>query len=354
MEKSVFMLKLKSLKSKILVPGIGMTVIVLLFIAVYASTSIRSLADGMASERAAMISRAVSQRLQELKTYSALTAYFAADSEIIAAFIQANAAGQSPDREAVLAYLLIRKEEMGVGNLLVLDNQGYCLMRTNLPHIYGDSMAASPGVQSALQGDITTAFGVGAHVIRMSLSTYTPIFVDGAQAGVFIARTTMNTDEFVDEFAGIFDAQVTIYSDREAVATTIRDAEDSRLLGSIADETIAERVLVQNATFNDLIPLNGEPHHVYAFPLHDITEAAIGIFLVGFSHAPTIAATSESVRNMISISLIGLAIMGVGMLFHIGRLIKPVSLLTQTLGDTAKGDLTRRLPERGNDGTSPR
>ncbi|MCL2206442.1 MAG: methyl-accepting chemotaxis protein, partial [Treponema sp.] len=260
------------------------------------------------------------------------------------------------DREAMLSYLLIRKEGMRVGNILVLDNQGYCLIRTNLPHIYGDSMLDSLGVQSALQGNVTTAFSVGAFVIRMSLSTYTPIFSGGTQIGVFIARTVMNTDDFVDEFASIFDAQVTIYTGREAVATTIQDAGGNRLFGSMADgtlimadEAIAERVLNQNATFSDLIQLGGEPHHVYAFPLRDITGDAIGIFLIGFSHAPTIAATAESVRNVVIISLIGLAIIGVGMFFHIRRLINPVSLLARTLNDTAKGDLTKRLPELGND-----
>jgi len=339
-------------KSKILVPSIGVMMLVLVLVIVYTSVSVGNLTDELAEERASMISQATHLRLDELADLSALSARLVSQSEFIADVVISYTATQVVDRVALLAYLEGRRREIGAGNLLVLDNLGYCIIRTNIPDTYGDNMAiGSANVRAAMAGETVTAFGIGALVIRMSLSTYTPIISGGEQIGVFISRIIMNEDAFVDMFAEVFDSQVAIYTGTEVVATTRRDAAGNRALGEEADPRIARTVLEQNQIFRDLMPIDGVPHHVYVFPVHNVAGTPIGMFFVAFSHARTIAATRARQANMIVIGFVGLAIAAAAMFLYAKRLLNPLNLLTNNLHDIANGeaDFTKQLPVIGND-----
>jgi methyl-accepting chemotaxis protein len=73
------------------------------------------------------------------------------------------------------------------------------------------------------------------------------------------------------------------------------------------------------------------------------------MFFVGFSNEHTIAAVNLLRRNLLIIGVVSLAIVAIVMLVFIVRMLKPIGLLTFTLDGTADGDLTKRLPEEGND-----
>ncbi|MCL2192226.1 MAG: diguanylate cyclase [Treponema sp.] len=345
-------LKLKSFKSKILVPSVGIMMLVLVLFVTYSSIAVRRLTDALAEERALMISQATALRLDELADNSALAAQLVAQSDFIADVVITYAATQDVNRVTLLAYLEGRRLEIGAGNLLVLDNQGYCIIRTNLPDVYGDNMAiGSANVRAAIQGNTVTAFGVGALVIRMSLSTYTPIISGGEQIGVFIARIIMNEDAFVDMFADVFDSHVAIYTGTEVVATTLRNAAGNRALGEEADPRIAQTVLTENNIFRDLMRIDGEPHHVYVFPVHNVAGTPIGMFYMAFSHQRTLRATGVQQRNMILIGIVGLALAAFVMFMYSKKLLAPLNLLTRNLYDIANGDadFNKRLPVISDD-----
>jgi len=342
----------KRFKSKILVPSIGVMMLVLVLVIVYTSVSVGNLTDELAEERASMISQATRLRLDELSDISALSARLVSQSGFIADILRAyDTAEQVADRDAFFAYVEGRRLEIGAGNLLVLDNQGYVFLRTNIPGTFGDNMGGGANVQAARRGETISVFGVGALAIRMSLSTYTPIMDGDEQIGVFIARIIMNQDAFVDGFAEVFDSHVAIYTGTEVVATTIRDAAGNRALGEEADPRIAGAVLERNEIFRDLMPINGVPHHVYVFPVHNVAGTPIGMFFVAFSHERTIAATRARQINMIVIGFVGLGLAAVVMFLFAIKLLKPLNLLTRSLKDIATGnaDLTKRLPVIGRD-----
>jgi len=342
----------KRFKSKILVPSIGVMMLVLILVIVYTSVSVGNLTDELAEERASMISQATHLRLDELSDLSALSARLVSQSDYIADILRTyGTAEQVADRNAFFSYVEGRRLEIGAGNLLVLDNQGYVFLRTNIPGTYGDNMGGGANVQAAMRGETISVFGVGALAIRMSLSTYTPIMDGDEQIGVFIARIIMNEDAFVDGFAEVFDSHVVIYTGTEVVATTIRDAAGNRALGGEADPRIAQAVLERNEIFRDLMPVDGAPHHVYVFPVHNVAGTPIGMFFVAFSHERTIAATRARQINMILIGFAGLALASVVMFLFAIKLLKPLNLLTRSLRDISSGnaDLTKRLPVMGRD-----
>jgi len=310
-------------RGKMLFPSIGIMMLVLIFLVVYTSISIQNLTDDLAEERATMISEATHLRFRELTDISALSTQVVAQSEIIVDILTNYAATGAIDRAALLAYLEVRRMEIGAGIFLVLDDNGTTLLRTILPPVFGDSQAGSVNVQAAMRGETVSAFSVGGGAIRMAVSTYTPITSRGRQIGVFIARTVMNDDTFVDTFAEVFNAHVSLYTGPEIVATTIRGTDGNRALGRDADPLVTQIVLEENRIFSDLIPIDGVPHHMYAFPIRGVTGFPIGMFSVAFSNERTIAATVEAQRNLVIISAIGLLI-SVIVLFVYIRLTKDV------------------------------
>ena len=311
----------KSFRGKILLPCIGIMMSVLILLVVYTSISIRNLTDDLAGERATMISEATHLRFDELTNISALSTRMVAQSDILAGILINYAATGVIDRAVLLAYLEARRMEIGAGILLVLDENGTTILRTILPPMFGDSQACSVNVQAAMRGETVSAFSVGGGAIRMAVSTYTPVTFGGRQIGVFIARTVMNDDAFVDTFAEVFNAHVSLYTGPEIVATTIQGTDGNRALGRDADPLVAQIVLEENRIFSDLIPIDGVPHHMYAFPIRSTTGFPIGMFSVAFSNERTIAATVEAQRNLIIISAIGLLISGIVLFVYI-RLAK--------------------------------
>jgi len=342
----------KSFKGKILIPSVSIMMLVLILVVVYTSTAVSGLADDFAEDRAAMISQTTHLRLAELAEITSLAAQLVARSEFLVGVIQDYEATGDIDRMDLLIYLMGEKEELGTGNLLVVDNFGTNIIRTNLPGLFGDSMLGSVNVRSALQGQsVNSSFAVGAVGIRMTVSTYTPIITGGEQIGVLIARLIMSDDAFVDSFAEIFDAHVVLYAGTEVVATTILDSDGNRYLAGEADPNIAYTVLEQNEIFRELMPIDGEPHHVYVFPVRNMAGNPIGMFFVAFSHQHTITATRTTQLYMVLIGIAGLALAAVVMLMYTRKLLYPLNLLTSNLHGiaTGKADLTKKLPVIGND-----
>jgi len=342
----------KSFKGKILVPSVSIMMLVLILVVVYTSTAVRGLTDDFAEERASMISQTTHLRLTELAEITSLAAQLVARSEFLVGVIRTFSETGEIDRWTLLEYLEGEKETLGTGNLLVVNSFGTNIIRTNLPGLFGDSMLGSANVRSALQGQpVNASFAVGAVGIRMTVSTYTPIITDDQQIGVLIARLIMSDDAFVDSFAGIFGGHVTIYTGTEVVATTIRDADGNRALGGEAYYRIAYTVLEHNDIFRDLLPLNGEPHHVYVFPVRNMAGNPIGMFSVAFSHQHTMAVTRTAQLNMALIGIAGLAMAAAVMFMYTKKLLRPLNMLTSNLHAIATGktDLTQSIPVIGND-----
>jgi len=322
--------------------------LVLVLLVVYTSISVRNLTDYLAEERASIISQSTRLRFGELTDISALSTQKVAQSDILAGVLISYASTGAIDRAALLEYLEDRRKEIGAGLLLVLDNNGVTMLRTILPAMFGDSQAASVNVQAAMRGETVSAFSVGTGAIRMAVSTYTPITFGGQQIGVFIARTIMNEDAFVDTFAEVFNAHVSLYTGTEIIATTLRGADGNRVLGGEANPLVAQAVLEENMVFSDIIPIDGVPHHMYAFPIHSATGFPVGMFSVAFSNERTIAATMEAQRNLISISVIGFLVIGVVLFVYI-RLTKEMEekrvALEQEANRAKSGFLSRMSHE---------
>ena len=336
--KEFFMLK--SLKGKILVPSIGIVVVMLIFIVAYMSRAVSELTETLSADKATAVSQTAMLRLSELKDYSTLSASNVALSETLSRILPTG------NRDELYKYLEMRKNEMGIYNIVVTDNQGIVVMRTNAPANFGDSLAGAPNVASALRGQIASSFSPGA-LIPMAISTSVPIYSEGTIIGVVVANFSMATSKFVDEFSDVFKAEVAVFAENRAVASTQINGQRIFADGFTADPEVTNSVLGRGERFDTTMLINKIPYNAFYFPLNDADGKPLGMFFLGFSEEYAIHQAADLRRDMIIISAIGLVALGIVVFFYIGFLTKPLKEMTHTLGFIATGDLTVSIPQKG-------
>ena len=341
---------LKSLKSKMIIPIVSLLILMVAFIFVYVSLSAANLAGSLTEERVLLASSAAGAQLGNLEDQTRLIALSVADSHAIVSNMQdwnTNPLGRIHSRRAMVDYLNSIIAGMGVNSFIVRDSRGVVVLRLHAPDYFGDreiDLAAT----AALRGEVSTSYS-SMMGIPMGMSTTAPIWYDGEIIGTMTPLFFMHTEEFVDRFAGIFNAEVTVFHGSTRVATTIVTDEGDRAVGIDAGAGITAEVLRGGNSLMTEVELFGVPFHAYYMPLAGFDGNPVGMFSVAFSNEYTIAATSAMQRNLVIIGAVSLAVVIFVMLLFIIRMLKPISRLTNTLDDTANGDLTKKLPEQGRD-----
>ncbi|MCL2192593.1 MAG: methyl-accepting chemotaxis protein [Treponema sp.] len=341
---------LDSLKSKLTVPIVGLLVVMVAFIFVYVSVSTLNLAEDLTQERIRLAASTAEAQLNNLEEQTLIVALSIAYSyEVVSNLLSwnANPQGRAQSRQAIVEYLEYAAGIMGMDSFVVRDAQGVVVLRLHDLDSWGDQDGSAAGL-AALRGETSTSYS-STPTMPLGLNTTVPIRHGGAIIGTMTPIFFLHTDAFVDRFAGIFNAVVTVFGGNTRVASTILTEDGVRAVGVDADPRVTEEVLRQGRPLMTELMLFGVPYHAYYLPLIGAAGNPIGMFSVGFSNAETIAATNALQRNLIIIGIVSLAVVAVAMFFFISRMVKPIGLLTQTLDEAAKGDLTKRLPELGND-----
>jgi len=339
-----------SLKSKLVVPLVGLLVLMVAFIAVYASNSATNLTNDLTNERIETVSQVARAYVDNLDNLNQVIAIAITGSDtLISAVANWNVGADRPAlRTALQQYLTGRKGELMTDAFVVFDEEGTVILRSfDFPH-YGDNIRAAAHVAAALGGNTYTLYS-STPVLPMGLTTAAPIWDEGAVIGAISVITNFHTVEFVDHISQAFNAEVTIFAARTRVATTIRTEAGARAVGIDASDHVADMVLGRGLPYTAALDLFGVPFIAYYFPLSGWGGAPIGMFSVAFSVASADAANRAMQRNLLIIGAVSLVVVAFVMLMFIMRMMKPIGLLTTTLDETANGDLTKRLPEVGND-----
>jgi len=341
-----------SLKSKLIAPIVAALVAMVVIIVVFVAVRTSSLVGDLTQDRVAVMSNAVASRFSAFEEQVMLIARTAASAhEIISGLNQWNAGiDRAEARLALFEYLNALAPDMGVNNFAVRDATRTIIVRSHLRDSYDAAPDHAPVGIFAMQGTATVSFNSTA-TLPMGLNATVPVMYGGQIIGALGANIFLHGEDFVDYFAETFSAQVSIYAGSRRIATTFRDAAGRRAIDTyLEDDHIIEMVQNRRQThIAEQVMLDGNRYYGYFTPLLNAHGNAIGMLYVGFPTESTHAATGALLRNMIIIGIASLAAVAVGMLLFIMRMLKPIGLLTQTLDDTANGDLTKRLPEVGND-----
>ena len=366
-----------SLKSKIIVPIVGLLFVLVTYLAVYVSTvttnmgdtlseAATEMADNLSDERMLTASMSAYAYLGLLERYNLMTTRTVAASQDLIGFVRNwnNNINRPGNRMALLAYLTDRKEYLGITAMVVTDNQGNVVLRTHEVERYGDSGLVAPPIARAFQqGEATISYSSTANM-PMGLSGAAPIWDGGAIIGTVSAMVNMDTNEFVDAFGEIFNAEVTVFRGTESIASTlIHPQTGARAVGTHVAPHVAEIVIERGEPLAlDLMIFGILPHHAFYFPLRGWDGNPVGMLFVGFSTEYVIGATAEMQqftaratahirRFMIITGIVALLLVGGAMFLYLLRILKPLDRLMHNLNDIANGDadLTKRLPIKGTD-----
>ena len=344
---------MNSIKTKILVPSLAGMALALVALAVYGVVNMTTLSNQLSNERidtAALMAYSYIGRLSERTQIGVFTVSSAPSLVALVQNWNANI-DRAGVRQALMEYLAVSMEELGLDSFVVFDQEGVVILRTHdFPH-YGDSLFAAPHVAAAL-GGITNTFYFSTPVMPMGLTSATPVRGDGAVIGAISAVTHFFYDEFVDAIAKSFNGEVSVFTGSTRVATTLRTPAGQRIVGTeLENQEIVEAVLGRGESRATRVYFFGVPHLGYYFPLSGVDGNPIGMFFIGLPHQHIEHLSVAAQRNMTIFTIVAVALMGIAMFFFIGRLVKPLHTLADTLNDIAhgEGDLTARVPEIGND-----
>ena len=366
-----------SLKSKIIVPIVGLLFILVTYLAVYVSTvttnmgetlsrAATEMAGNLSDERMLVASMSAYSYLGLLERYNLMTTRTAAASQDLIGFVRNwnNNINRPGNRMAMLSYLSGRKEYLGITDMVVTDNQGNVILRTNEVETYGDSGLAVPPIARAFQqGEAVISYSSSDNM-PVGLSGTVPIWDGGAVVGTVSATINIATSEFVDAFGRIFNAEVTVFRGTESIASTlIHPQTGARAVGTHVAPHVAEIVITRGEPLAlDLMIFGILPHHAFYFPLRGWDGNPVGMLFVGFSTQYLLSSTAEMQqfttnaithiqRFMIVTGIVALVVVGGAMFLYLIRILKPLDRLMHSLNDIANGDadLTKRLPIKGTD-----
>jgi len=326
---------LKSLKGNIIIPVIIALTLAAATVYIVVSAVTENLAHTLSQERILGITQSANAYLERLKTYVQTASSTMAASPVLLEFMQ------TENREEMINYLDARGQALNVDSFVVTDSLGYVIIRTHDPDRYGDSATTTPCIAAAMRGEAATAYTTNP-AVPMAMSSAMPIYdTENKLVGVVSSSFILSTDEFVDNFGQIFNAEVTVFRGYEVAASTVLSEDGSRTTGQpVASMRIAGIVIGQGEIYETIIALHEVEHHEHYFPLRDAADEVIGMFSLGFSNEQTLATMSDMRRALLIVGVVGLVGSAGIMFLIIARRLKPLEKLTKSVSQINDESMT--------------
>ena len=333
----------KSVKSKLIVPIIGIVALLVTAVAVFFSVVTISRTNAFAEERMAAATHAARSYLAAHERQTQVAAVALGSSGELARLIQAGV------NEDIWQYLFDRKEFLGVDEIIVANHEGIALARSHVRDSHGDIIRGVPSIAAGLRGDILS-FYTPTPTAPMVMTTAAPIFYGAPTPGAVVVSSIVGSHEFLDRISDAFAVDAMVFVGDTSVSSTIIDPETGqRVTAFTADPDIVASVLRAGQHASLQADLFGAPYHAYFFPLLGAVGTPVGMFFIGISQELAVATVNAAMLNTAIASVSAILVVILVMFLLVSRVLKPIGLLTQTLDDTAEGDLTKRLPESGRD-----
>ncbi|MDR0821635.1 MAG: response regulator [Oscillospiraceae bacterium] len=192
---------------------------------------------------------------------------------------------RSGNREALSAYVEETLSVYGVSYMVITDIKGTCILRTYDFDSHGDNVSHLVGVQAALRGEIYSLFESVGPISGAAITT-SPIYdANGVTVGTVSVGSYLFDNSLIDPLHDNYGAECSIVFDGVRIATTIRDENGERAIGTTADQKLLEQAKSGKPIFSGRIILptsgkNGE-YEGYYLPLDNpngTSFVAIGVF----------------------------------------------------------------------------
>ena len=162
----------------------------------------------------------------------------------------------------------------------IADHRGVALVRTHDPDNYYDLVLNQRNISLALEGEISTWHESG-NVVKVSVRTGCPVYdTDGTLIGAISAGVRFDTNETVDEFKKILNADVCVFYEKERVATTIMQ-DGMRMEGTFIDPDVAKIVFDEKKEFSGVVSKFGVDYLTYYKPLFNPGKEIFAVIVLG-------------------------------------------------------------------------
>ena len=327
-----------SIKYKIITPVAVILVLLVVAIVLFVSVAVSNLSNYLMNYRVQGAVRSVVTQLDNLEEKARIVATSVADSATVSACVANWNTDNDKDqnRQTLIAYLTAAAKKVDTDSFVVHDVKGDVILRLHEPEKYGDSDIHLPFVAAALKGQPSDAYAQ-TETMPMGIVSTSPIRYEGEVIGSLTVLVLIHTEAFVDKYAEIFDAQITIFAGKNPgdrpntrVMTTFKDAKGQRTIGTEQnDERVLDAVLNKGENYPVEVTLFGERYHATYLPLSGFGGTPAGMFFLGFSKESTIAAANVLLRNVIIIGATGLLVAVFIVLVIAGRISKPITVIAE-------------------------
>lgn len=327
-------------------------------------------AESLLRARASEVERLAAAVASLIETFNFIEITAAPAALLLSTSEQAVAALQSTaeaNRTSFYAYLARLLEGNDIDFLIITDDSGRAVFRSQRPTAIGDRLLPHPLLRRALDGSPARGLvlearsalereGVAERALVRKLTeegdleksglcieAAAPIFSNRRVIGAVLAGDLLNND-----FALVDRAKQALYSDRlamaglgifiagTAVATNLPEPGGGRALGAQLPASLAGEVLDQGKRVSGIFPFLTASYAIASQPLFDSDRRIVGALAVASAQPESgILAALQSFLPALGAALAGLAVA----LYLAVRLGRPVSRLAQTAENVSLGQL---------------
>ena len=147
-------------------------------------------------------------------------------------------------------------------------------------------------------------------------------------------------DALVDSLSKVCGSKVTIFNGDTRVATTVKNAQGQRAVGTKASDAVINNVIVQGRSFWGEAMVMGEQHYAAYQPIKDITGKTIGMLFVGVSVAEMNSMLIDLIFTSTALAIVVILIIcAVLSNFFIGKIVGQLNLVVETMQKISGGNL---------------
>jgi methyl-accepting chemotaxis protein len=152
-------------------------------------------------------------------------------------------------------------------------------------------------------------------------------------------------NDIVDRVASSAGGVATIFAGETRVATTIRNNDGNRAVGTILAAGPARTTALDHGeTYRGSATILGKDYATVYQPLKDAANTTVGLLFVGVPTAPTEAALAKTGLQALYIAVFVLGVLGLAVTFLLRRLLSPLVAMTNAMHHLANGDLGTVIP----------
>lgn len=162
------------------------------------------------------------------------------------------------------------------------------------------------------------------------------------QDGILFKGTQQldGTNEIADYLSNVCGSKVTIFNGDTRVATTVKNAEGQRAVGTKASQAVIDNVITQGKFFLGEAMVMGEQHYAAYQPIKDTTGKTIGMLFVGVSVAEMDSMLRELIFLSTALAIVLIVIVcGLASNFFIGRMVGQVGEVVNAMKKISGGNL---------------